>query len=91
MFRLFFLSLCIDVAIGEMELPRQEEEQEKERWMDQYHSGEKEHVERTTESTSHISPKLLLKTTQVNIHYTKESSLFTYLFFAPLNSLVYPS
>ncbi|XP_028997386.1 midasin [Betta splendens] len=57
-------SLQKDVASGETEMPKQEGEQEKERWIDQQHHKEKEHAERTMESTTYISPQLLLKMTQ---------------------------
>lgn len=60
-------SSCTGVDSGEMEVQRQEEEEEEERWRDQQHPSEEERAERSTESTIHTVPQLLLETTQVDV------------------------
>ncbi|XP_018558945.1 midasin [Lates calcarifer] len=52
------------VDSGEMEVQRQGEEEEQERWKDRHRHGEEEQAERSRESTIHTVPELLLDTMQ---------------------------
>lgn len=50
---------------GEMEVQRQAEEEEDERQKDRQQAGDEERAERSTESTVHTVPELLMEDTQV--------------------------
>lgn len=59
------LLLVQGVDSGEMEVQRQGEEEEEELWKDRQNPREEERAERSTESTIHTVPELLLDTMQV--------------------------
>uniref|UniRef100_A0A3B3CZB6 Midasin n=1 Tax=Oryzias melastigma TaxID=30732 RepID=A0A3B3CZB6_ORYME len=60
---------------GEMEVQRQAEEEEDERQKDRQQAGDEERAERSTESTVHTVPELLMEDTQVPEELRKEMEL----------------
>uniref|UniRef100_A0A8C4E441 Midasin n=1 Tax=Dicentrarchus labrax TaxID=13489 RepID=A0A8C4E441_DICLA len=62
------------VDSGEMEVQRQGEGEEEERWKDQQNIRKDERAERSTESTIHTVPELLLDTMQVENYNTDKLS-----------------
>lgn len=62
------LFTCAGVDSGEMEVQRQGEGEEEERRKDPQNPREEERGERSTESTIHTVPELLLDTMQVENH-----------------------
>lgn len=70
-------SFCAGVDSGEMEVQRQGEGEDEERWKDRQNSREDEGAQRRTESTIHTVPELLLDSMQVDRQTSAHYYCFT--------------
>lgn len=60
-------------------MKKQGEDEKEERWRDRQNPREEERAERSTESTIHTVPELLLDTMQVETYYPIDKHLFLLL------------
>lgn len=70
---------CSGVDSGEMEVQNQGDSEEEEKWKDRLNLREEEWAERSTESTIHTVPELLLDTMQVETNILLSSITYMLL------------